>query len=97
MTGLFLNCSTKSFKCGMALMQGPHHVAQNSNTTTFPFNLSQLISFAGEPCIVLVRVSGGGTSPILGPSLSAIANELFAKIPRKQKAAKMIPEIFMTF
>jgi hypothetical protein len=58
--------------------------------------LSQLISVAGETWIVLDKVSGGGTSPILGPPWSAIANELPAKIPRKQTPAKMILKILIT-
>jgi hypothetical protein len=35
------NFSINSFKCGIASTHGPHHVAQNSSTTTLPLSPSR--------------------------------------------------------
>ena len=94
-TGLFLNCPTNSFKWGMAATHGAQCVAQNSNTMTLPFSFAQLTSSAGGPCSVLVNVSGGGASPIFGPSLSALAKELLMESATTSVAMRYLFDVFI--
>src|SRR5438128_684188 len=47
----------------MAAMHGPHHVAQNSRTTTLPLSASQLTFPSPGACNTFSKPSGGGFSP----------------------------------
>src|SRR5205085_12699011 len=55
------SCSWRSPRCGIITTHGPHQVAQNSTTYTFPFSNA----LTSVPANHLVAFSGGGASPSL--------------------------------
>src|SRR6266851_765705 len=69
----------------MAAMHGPHHVAQNSRTTTLPFSASQLGRASDGACNSFSRASGGGLSPTLGSLMSARVSGQAARATAPQK------------
>src|SRR2546427_5964076 len=69
----------------MASMHGPHHVAQNSRTTTLPFSASQLARASDGACNSFSKPIGGGLSPTLGSMTSARVSGQTARATAPQK------------
>src|SRR6266852_4109604 len=76
----------------MASMHGPHHVAQNSRTTTWPFSASQLGRASDGACNSFSKPIGGGLSPTLGSLTSARVSGQTARAtaPEKRMTALFI-------
>ena len=72
-TSLSFQRSCSLFKCGIEARQGPHHVAQNSTTTTCPFKAD---SSSAPSVLIHVSADSAGAA---APARSTDRRELNAK------------------